>query len=81
VTCAELADFLMAYLDRELDSVRREVFEEHVRLCPPCLDYLESYRKTVELGRSICEDPDGTVPEDVPEDLVQAVLAARARRP
>ena len=79
MTCRELVDFLMAYLDDELDAAQRGAFEQHVEACPPCIAYLETYRRTVELGRSICDDPDldGPVPEDVPDELVAAILAAR----
>jgi len=31
----------------------------------------------VRLGGEVCADPAGAIPEDVPEELVQAVLAAR----
>lgn len=77
ITCREVADFLMGYLDRELDVATRESFEEHLACCPPCVHYLESYRKTVELARKVAED----VPERVPEELVKAILAARKPKP
>jgi hypothetical protein len=38
--------------------------------------YLESYRETIRLGREACE-PDGPLPEEVPEELVEAILASR----
>jgi anti-sigma factor RsiW len=79
VTCQELAEFLMKYLEGELPEAQRASLDEHLDLCPPCLAYLETYRKTIELGRSICTDPSGAVPDDVPEELVQAVLVARQR--
>ena len=43
MTCRELIDFIMEYLDGELPQEQRSVFEEHLKLCPPCLEYLESY--------------------------------------
>ena len=77
MTCQEFVDFLMAYLDGELAPEVRLVFEGHIRDCPPCLAYLESYRETVRLGKSLCDDPEGPVPEEVPEALVRAILDAR----
>ncbi len=77
MTCRELADFLMAYIDGELPAKQGTVFEEHVGLCPGCKNYLDSYRETITLGKSICQDPEGPVPHDVPEELVQAILIAR----
>ena len=80
IRCREFVDFLMSYLDEELPADQREAFEEHIRACPPCGVYLDQYRDTVALGKTICQDPEGPVPDDVPENLVQAILAARARR-
>lgn len=75
MTCREVADFLMHYLDRELDEVQRREFEHHLELCPPCVHYLDSYRATIALGQRAFAD----VPEKIPERLVQAILAARKR--
>ena len=80
MTCQEFVDFIVAYLDDEASAEQRATFEEHIRACPPCLTYLDQYKETVALGRAGCREPDGPVPEDVPEQLVQAVLAARARQ-
>ena len=79
MTCQELADFLMSYLDRELPEAERASFAEHLEMCPPCKAYLTTYERTVELGRSVCSDPEGPVPEGVPDELVEAILAARSR--
>lgn len=78
MNCRELTEFLMAYLDRELPEAARSAFELHLHDCPPCVNYLESYRATIALGRAACAD-DAPVPKDVPEALVQAILAARER--
>ena len=77
MTCREFVDFIMSYLEEEAEPAQRAVFEEHIRSCPPCLTYLDTYRDTVMLGRALCDEPDGPVPEEVPERLVQAVMAAR----
>ena len=78
MTCQEFVEFIIAYLERETSAEQRAVFEEHIAACPPCLTYLDQYRDTVALGIAACREPDGPVPEDAPERLVQAVLAARA---
>ena len=76
MTCREFIDFLMAYLDRELEASQRSVFEDHMSQCPECVDYLSNYQQTVALGKTIC-GPDDDLPPDVPELLVRAILAAR----
>ncbi len=78
ITCKELTDFLMAYLDGELDPKRRSLFDQHLSICPSCVKYLASYRKTVELERDAFKrNPDAEATCDVPEGLVRAILAAR----
>jgi anti-sigma factor RsiW len=77
VNCREFVDFLMAYLDAELPSDQVESFRQHLADCPPCVNYLDTYRETVRLGHEICADPEAPVPEDVPEVLVSAILHAR----
>jgi anti-sigma factor RsiW len=77
ITCKEFVDFLMAYLDAELPAAARNTFESHMDDCPPCRVYLDTYRETVELGRGLCARDDDPLPDDVPEALVKAILAAR----
>jgi anti-sigma factor RsiW len=74
MTCREILDFLMDYLDGSLSPAQRAVFEEHLAVCPACVAYLHSYQKTVKLGKSLATADQN---DDVPEDLVQAILAAR----
>ncbi len=77
ISCKDFVDFIMAYLDSDLSESERSAFEEHIEMCPPCVNYLRNYQQTVELGASLCRDPEGPVPDQVPEGLVNAVLAAR----
>ena len=77
MTCREMVDFLMAYVEAELPGAKREAFEAHLSACPECEVYVEQYRETVRLGRAVCADPDGPVPPDVPDALVDAILRAR----
>ena len=77
MNCREFVDFLMEYLDGNLPDAQAATFCEHMGECPGCERYLETYRETVRLGKACCEDPEGPVPADVPEALVEAILAAR----
>jgi len=76
MTCREFVDFLMAYLDRELAGDTRGVFEQHMDLCPNCREYLVTYEDTIRAGQLACSEDDA-VPDDVPEQLISAILAAR----
>ena len=74
--CREFVEFIIDYLDGELPADQAAVFEEHMHLCPPCIEYLETYRTSVKLTVECCRCGDD-VPPEVPEKLVQAILAAR----
>ena len=80
MTCRELNEFLLAYLDDALDCERRRTFEEHLAACPPCQAYLESYKATIALGKAAFDPTDESVPANVPEELITAILAARNRK-
>lgn len=77
MTCREFADYIGDYLSRELSPESREEFEHHLSLCDNCRTYLTSYEETVKLGKRAFEDQDAALPADVPEELVEAILAAR----
>jgi anti-sigma factor RsiW len=75
VNCRTLIEFLMAYLDGELPDAERAQFEAHLAECPWCVAYLKTYQETVRLGKAVLTEPEAPPP---PEELVRAVLAARA---
>lgn len=77
MTCREFIEFLLDYVSGELPESEQALFEEHLAVCRSCVAYLSNYRDTIELTKAALCDPDEPVPEDVPEDLVAAVLAAR----
>lgn len=72
--CRELInDFLMEYLDQGLPVATRADFESHLRVCPSCRAYLDTYRRTIEISKSVATAPEGPPPEE----LVQAILKLR----
>jgi anti-sigma factor RsiW len=76
LTCRQFEDFIVSYLDGSLDIDTRGDFENHIRACKACHDYLAAYRETVVLGKRAFDGLD-EVPATVPEDLVLAVLKVR----
>ena len=80
MTCREFADFMADYLAGELPAAARAEFDHHLDLCVNCRKYLTGYEATVKLGRAAFEDQGAALPRDVPEPLVKAILAARARQ-
>ena len=78
ITCRELIDFLGRYVDGELPPATAVKFEEHLEVCAACVDYLHSYRETIRLAGEAWND-DELVIEDVPSQLIDAILAVRER--
>lgn len=72
--CRELInDFLMEYLDQGLPASTRADFESHLRVCPSCRAYLDTYKRTIEISKSVATAPEALPPEE----LVQAILKLR----
>jgi anti-sigma factor RsiW len=77
MTCREFIDFLMEYLSGELSTHEQTEFERHLADCSDCATYLRSYQETITLGKAVFADPHAPVPKEIPEELVQAILASR----
>lgn len=77
ITCREFEDFLLDYLEGNLPRGQRRIFDLHLAICRECRDYLAAYKETMALGKRAFDDPEAALPENVPEDLVTAVLEAR----
>ena len=74
MTCQELADFICDYIEGKLPDGERQVFQVHLDRCPSCIAYLGSIESTCKMiDREACEPF-----QDVPEELIQAILKARA---
>jgi anti-sigma factor (TIGR02949 family) len=74
ITCQELIEFIDRYRDHELTAEQCTEFERHLEVCPSCVAYLKTYEQTILLARSAESEQ---APEDVPDSLVRAILAAR----
>lgn len=79
MTCRDVAEFMLDYAHGELALDARTTFEQHLRLCENCREYLALYLKSVELGRrAFAQDDADAVRSGVPEELVAAIMAARS---
>ncbi len=77
ITCTEFDEFVLDYLGGELTERQRALFERHIRWCRECRQYLQGYQHAMRFGRAALPRSDDAVPEDVPEDLINAILKAR----
>lgn len=74
ITCREFEDFIMDYLEGELPERQEKLFERHLRVCRECREYLAAYERTVDVGKAALGPDYEPVPDDVPDDLIKAVL-------
>lgn len=77
VTCRDFVEFLAEYLSGSLAEGRRAEFNAHLSQCPSCVAYMKTYRASIELGQAVLPRSEEPLPEEVPEELVRAILAAR----
>lgn len=78
MTCREFAEFIDSYLAGRLPAEQRAAFQRHLAICGDCVSYLDSYRRTVDLCL-LLRDADDSVPADVPEDLIAAILQSSGK--
>jgi anti-sigma factor RsiW len=77
MTCREVTDFLDRYLAGELPAPARKEFEAHIAGCAACAAYIRSYQRTLDLAKEAFDDADL---DEIPDELVDAILAARKRK-
>ena len=73
ITCRQLAELLIDFVSGELPDDQRQHIERHLRNCPPCVTYLETYQLTIKLTRQLPCEP-------MPPQLVQRLRAALCGR-
>ena len=76
-TCKEITDLIFGYLNDTLSpSVKRD-FKRHLRICPDCVNFLNTYKKTADLTRSIRPE---RIPPRVRNNILD-FLRGRMRKP
>lgn len=71
MTCREVTEFLREFVAGELPPEIQVEFDTHVTRCQDCVVFLDQYRATIVASRSAF-----AIPDDVPEELVDAILRA-----
>lgn len=72
LVCASGLDYLMDYLEGELDPELRAAIEAHVAGCPRCVAFVESYRATPAILRRATA---AALPSDLEASLLAAIRA------
>ena len=66
ITCKQLTQLIMDYINNELDAKATKTFEVHLKDCNDCVAFLNTYKKTIGGVRSM-------KPEDVPQQIIEKV--------
>jgi hypothetical protein len=72
-TCKQVTGLVSDYLNDKLAPAVKRDFQQHLRLCLDCVNFLNTYKKTVSVTRSIR-------PEEIPpriRDNIVNFLRAR----
>jgi hypothetical protein len=75
-TCKQIADLVLAYLNGQLGPRVKRDFEQHLEICPDCVSFLKTYKRTVAAIGSV--DP-VAMPAKV-RDNILSFLGKRMRR-
>jgi len=65
--CDECVELLVDYIGGELPPERARALEIHLDLCPSCVCFVNTYRNTVNIARTL-------QPEDIPPELTQQLI-------
>ncbi len=73
IECHNVFAMLSEYLDRELPPGTCEELDRHIRDCAPCVEFVESLRKSVALGQSYAPGVEApAIPTELRETLRKA---------
>ena len=72
-TCKEITDLIFGYLNDTLSSSVKRDFQRHLRICPDCVNFLNTYKKTVATSRSLR-------PEEIPANVRDNILVFLRKR-
>ena len=72
-TCRQMTDLVFDYLNDKLSPSTKRDFQQHLRICPDCVNFLNTYKKTVSVTRSIR-------PEEIPPKVRNNILNFLRRR-
>jgi hypothetical protein len=75
-TCKEITDLIIGYLDNTLSPTVKRDFRRHLRICPDCVNFLNTYKKTAATSASLRPE---AMPAKVRENVLE-FLRSRLRK-
>ena len=71
INCQQLIEFCLDYVEGALPDDEQEHFRRHLSLCPDCVTFFETYRKTPEVSREAMSPE--TLKAQMPESVRESV--------
>lgn len=75
-SCQEMTQLVLDYLSESQPPAVKKDFERHLSICPDCVSFLRTYRKTVSATRAVKAEQ---LPAQVRENIL-AFLRKQMRR-
>lgn len=69
--CNEIFEKLGDYLDQELEGDICAEIESHIKDCEPCIAFINTLKKTVELFHNVSEPREPHIPKPVSTNLME----------
>ncbi len=66
-TCKQMTDLVFDYVNDKLSPNAKRDFQQHLQICPDCVNFLNTYKKTVSVSRSVR-------PEEIPPRVRNSIL-------
>jgi anti-sigma factor RsiW len=76
LTCQDVIDLLLDFLEEALSPESLAEFNEHLRRCEPCVAYLNTYRRTRDLTAAVGNVP---MPEEMKTRLRELLVRQLSR--
>ena len=74
--CKQITDLLYDYVHGKLSRDVKRGFQQHLRICPDCVRFLNTYKKTVAVAGTV---PAEKIPAKVKNNILE-FLRQRARK-
>ena len=52
-TCKEITDLILSYLNDQMSANTKRKFQRHLKLCPDCVNFLNTYRTTMSQTQQV----------------------------
>lgn len=75
-TCQQISGLLLDYVNGALASPVKRRFDQHLEICPDCVSFLKTYRKTIAATQEV---PVESMPEKTRDNLL-TFLRQRLRK-